>query len=54
MMSARADIVRLRQAAEDMGGYVNNVINLFERIYREKKLEPMDPEKAEQVSTLAS
>jgi hypothetical protein len=43
LMSARTDIVRLRQAVADIGGYVNEVINMFERIYREKKLEPIAP-----------
>jgi hypothetical protein len=51
MMRARTDIVRLRQAVEDIGGYVHNVMNLFERIYREKNLEPMALEGAEQSSS---
>ena len=33
-------IERLRQAADDIGNYVSHVITLFEKIYREKKLEP--------------
>ena len=41
MMSAKTDLHRLRQAAEYIGTYTNNVMNLFERIYREKALEPM-------------
>jgi hypothetical protein len=41
MMSAKTAIHRLRQEVEDIGGYTNNVIKLFERIYREKHLEPM-------------
>jgi hypothetical protein len=46
MMSAKTDIRRLRQAVDDIGGYVKDVMNLFERIYREKKLEPMASERA--------
>lgn len=37
------DIPRLKQAADDINSYVTDVMNLFERIYREKKLEPMPP-----------
>ncbi len=37
------DISRLKQAADDINSYVTDVMNLFERIYREKKLEPMPP-----------
>jgi hypothetical protein len=51
MMSARTNIIRLRQAVEDISGYVNNVINLFERIYREKNLEPMASEGAKRSSS---
>jgi hypothetical protein len=40
MLSARTTIERLRQAAEDIGEYVSHAVRLFERIYREKKLEP--------------
>jgi hypothetical protein len=40
MMSAKTTIERLRGAANDIGKYVSDVIRLFERIYREKKLEP--------------
>ena len=40
-MQSTTDIFRLRNAVEDIGSYVNDVMNLFERIYREKKLEPM-------------
>ena len=46
MMSAKTTIERLRHAAEDIGEYVSLVIRLFERIYREKKLEPKAPEGA--------
>jgi hypothetical protein len=46
MMSAKTTIERLRQAAEDIGKYVSLVIRLFERIYREKKLEPKTTERA--------
>ena len=44
MMMATTDISRLKQAVDDLGSYVNDVMNLFERIYREKKLEPMPTE----------
>jgi hypothetical protein len=40
MLSGRTTIERLREAAEDIGQYVSHVVRLFERIYREKKLEP--------------
>jgi len=40
MMSATTEIGRLRQAVVDISDYVSGVIRLFERIYREKKLEP--------------
>lgn len=40
MMSAKTTIERLREAASDVGEYVSSFIRLFERIYREKKLEP--------------
>jgi hypothetical protein len=43
MLSAKTEIERLRQAAEDIGEYVSHVIRLFERIYREQKLEPKAP-----------
>lgn len=46
MLSAKTDIVRLRQAVDDIGEYVSRVIRLFERIYRERKLEPKVPEEA--------
>jgi hypothetical protein len=45
MMSAKTDICRLQQAVTDIGSYVRDVINLFERIYREKKLEPIANER---------
>jgi hypothetical protein len=40
LLSVKATIELLRQAADDIGQYVSHVIRLFERIYREKKLEP--------------
>jgi len=40
LLSAKTTIERLRQAAGDIGEYVSHVIKLFERIYREQKLEP--------------
>jgi hypothetical protein len=40
LLSAKTTVERLRQAAEDIGQYVSRVVRLFERIYREKKLEP--------------
>jgi hypothetical protein len=44
MLSAKTTIERLRQAANDIGGYVSHAIRLFERIYREQRLEPKSPE----------
>jgi hypothetical protein len=41
LLQSTTDITRLRQAVEDIGSYVSDVMNLFERIYRERKLEPM-------------
>lgn len=41
LMQNTTDIPRLRNAVEDIGSYLNDVMNLFERIYREKKLEPV-------------
>jgi hypothetical protein len=41
LMQSTTDIPRLKQAVSDIGSYVREVINLFERIYREKRLEPM-------------
>ena len=46
LRSATTDIERLRQAVADMDEYVSHVIRLFERIYRERKLEPKTPEGA--------
>ena len=43
MLSARSTIERLRQAADDITDYVSQAIRLFERIYREQKLEPKRP-----------
>lgn len=43
MMSAATNIERLRQAVGDIGQYVSEVMKLFERIYRDKKLEPKEP-----------
>jgi hypothetical protein len=40
LLSGKTSIERLRQAADDIGEYVSHVIRLFERIYREKELEP--------------
>ncbi|MGO9700859.1 MAG: hypothetical protein ACLPX7_16520 [Xanthobacteraceae bacterium] len=41
LMQSTTDIPRLKQAVNDIGSYVNEVMSLFERMYREKKLEPM-------------
>ena len=41
LLQSTTDIKRPRQAVEDIGSYVSEVMNLFERIYRERKLEPM-------------
>jgi len=46
MLSGSTDIERLRRAVADMDEYVSHVIRLFERIYREKKLEPKAPARA--------
>jgi hypothetical protein len=40
LLSGKTTIERLREAADNIGQYVSHVIRLFERIYREKKLEP--------------
>jgi hypothetical protein len=40
LLTAKTDIIRLRDAAEHITEYVSNVLKLFERTYREKKLEP--------------
>jgi hypothetical protein len=40
MLSGRTTIERLRQAAEHIGEHVSHAVRPFERIYREKKLEP--------------
>lgn len=40
LQSGKTSIERLRQAADDIGEYVSHVIRLFERIDREKELEP--------------
>jgi hypothetical protein len=40
MLSGRGTIEQLREAVNDIGQYVSHVMRLFERIYREKKLEP--------------
>ena len=40
LLMGTTDIERLRQAVADMDEYASHVIRLFERIYREKKLEP--------------
>jgi hypothetical protein len=41
LMQSTTDISRLKQAVSDIGSYVDEVINLFERMYCEKKLEPI-------------
>jgi hypothetical protein len=46
MKSGQADIERLRQAVEDIGAYVSDTVRLFERIYREQKLEPKPPQES--------
>ena len=40
LISATTSIERLRQAKDHIQQYVSHVIRLFERIYREKELEP--------------
>ena len=44
MLSAKTSVERLRLAVDDIGEYVARPMRLFERIYREKKLEPRAPE----------
>jgi hypothetical protein len=44
LLSAKTDIVRLRQAVEEISDYVSRVIRLFQRVYREKSLEPTNLE----------
>ena len=39
LMSAKTTVERLRQAVGDITKYVSNAVTLFERIYREQKLE---------------
>jgi hypothetical protein len=39
LLSAKTSIERLREAANDITAYVSNAVRLFERIYREQKLE---------------
>ena len=39
LLSADTTIERLREAANDITDYVSNTVRLFERIYREQKLE---------------
>ncbi|MFZ1921911.1 MAG: hypothetical protein WAU57_09800 [Xanthobacteraceae bacterium] len=44
LMQATTNIQHMKESLNDMDSYVKDVMNLFERIYREKKLEPMAPE----------
>jgi hypothetical protein len=46
MRGARTDIESLRQAVVEIGDYVSDTVRLFEKIYREKKLEPKAPKEA--------
>jgi hypothetical protein len=39
LMSAKTTVERLRQAVGDITEYVSNAVRLFEKIYREQKLE---------------
>jgi hypothetical protein len=41
LMQATTDISMLKQTLHDIDSYVHEVMNLFERMYREKNLEPM-------------
>ena len=41
LMQATIDIPRMKESLSDIDRYVHEVMNLFERMYREKKLEPM-------------
>jgi hypothetical protein len=43
LTSAKTTVAHLRQAAGDITEYVSNAIRLFERIYREQKLETRRP-----------
>jgi hypothetical protein len=40
LMQGTTGILRMKQAVSDIDKYVNEVMNPFERIYREKGLEP--------------
>jgi hypothetical protein len=42
LMSAKTTIDRLRDAADNINRYVTDAVRLFERIYREQKLEPRE------------
>lgn len=44
LLQGTTDMLRLKHAVDDIGSYVNEVMNLFERMYREKRLEPMPTE----------
>jgi len=44
LMQVTTDIPRMKQAVSDVDSFVTEVMNLFERIYREKKLEPIPTE----------
>ena len=39
LLRATTTVTRLREAVEDLALYVSNAVKLFERIYRERKLE---------------
>ena len=43
LLQATTDIPRMKQSLGDIDKYVHEVMDLFERIYREKKLEPKPP-----------
>ena len=52
LVSARTTVPRLREAAEDISRYVTNAVKLFERIYREQKLETQTPKWLETIPIL--
>lgn len=54
LMQATTDIPRMKDSLSNIDKYVHEVMNLFERIYREKNLEPMATERADKASTPAS
>ena len=44
LMQATTNLQRMKESLNDIDKYTHEAMNLFERIYREKKLEPMPTE----------